>query len=125
MDVSASGQAVIDEKALASIRALQRPGRPDLLARIVDLFVAETPRAITSMFEALEEGDTATVRDVAHSLKSSSAYVGASALSSRCRDLEQVARDGNLPACVAMAEGLDDDVDDVLAALSSVMARAA
>lgn len=117
--------ASIDPKALAAIRALQRPGKPDLLARIVALFEGETPRAIETMLDALETGDTDTFRDAAHTLKSSSAYVGATALSARCRELERMAREGNLPGCVGLADGLEDDYADAIAELAPLLARAA
>ena len=115
----------IDVKALDAIRALQRPGKPDLLGRIVALFEAETPKAIAAMLEALETGDTDVLRDAAHTLKSSSAYVGASSLSARCRDLERAAREGNLPACVGLADGLEDDYADAIAELAPLATRAA
>ena len=115
----------IDHKALDAIRALQRPGKPDLLGRIVALFESETPKAIETMQQALDAGDAATLRDAAHTLKSSSAYLGAVALSARCRELERAAREGNLPACVGLADGLEDDYADAIAELGPLTARAA
>ena len=38
----------IDENALLAIEALQRPGKPDLLGRIVDLFKTESPKTLAS-----------------------------------------------------------------------------
>jgi len=121
----APASAAIDGKALDAIRALQRPGKPDLLARIVTLFESETPKALEAMLGALDAGDIDTLRDAAHTLKSSSAYVGATALSARCRELERLAREGNLPACVGIADGLEDDYADAMAELSTLVVRAA
>ena len=116
---------VIDSKALDAIRALQRPGKPDLLGRIVGLFESETPKAIRTMLEALDAADMATLRDGAHTLKSSSAYVGATALSARCRDLERSARENNLPACIVLADGLEEDGAAALDELAELSRRAA
>lgn len=116
---------VIDEKALAAIRALQRPGKPDLLARVVGLFESESPKLLQAMQDGLESGDCEMIRNAAHTLKSSSAYVGARDLSDGCRELEKVARDGNLPACVALADGLADDFEAACNTLLPMMARAA
>ena len=98
----------IDNHAIKAIASLQRPGKPDLLARIVELFKSESPKAIFSVQTGLEAGDLAFVRNGAHTLKSSSAYVGAKVLSELCRDLEAAAREDNLPACVALGYGLED-----------------
>lgn len=119
------GGETIDSRAIEAIRALQRPGKPDLLARVVTLFDGDGPRLVEAMETALEEGDIDRLRDAAHTLKSSSAQLGAQALSARCRELEHAAREGNLPACVALADGLGDDLDEALAALRPLLERAA
>ena len=122
-DTKANG--VIDCKALDAIRALQRPGKPDMLARIVGLFESETPKLVATILGALETGDTGALRDAAHALKSSSAYVGATALSTRSRELERLAREGNLPGCVVLADALEDDYEDAIAELAPLLERAA
>lgn len=100
--------AYIDTHALKSITALQRPGKPNLLERVVDLFKSESPKALASMCEALDDSDLKAVRNAAHSLKSSSAYVGAMLLSQRCRELESAAREENYTACIVLGDGLDE-----------------
>ena len=123
--MSVSDGGPIERRALDAIRALQRPGKPDLLGRVVGLFESEAPASVASLQEALASADLTTVRDTAHALKSSSAYVGAMTLSGRCRELEQAAREGNLPGCVALADALEDDLDAALAALRELFDRAA
>jgi len=81
----------IDEDALNAIVALQRPGKPDLLTRIVTLFKTESPKSIESMQVGLDTVDMEAVRVAAHTLKSSSAYVGALELSAQCKELEKAA----------------------------------
>lgn len=120
-----SGGDTIDPRAIEAIRALQRPGKPDLLGRVVALFEKDAPALVETMERALESGEIDRMRDAAHTLKSSSAQLGALTLSARCRDLEHVARDGNLPACVALADGLGDDLGEALAALRPFLDRAA
>jgi HPt (histidine-containing phosphotransfer) domain-containing protein len=46
----------------------------------------------------METGDAESLRRAAHTLKSSSANVGATCLSEICREIEGKSRDGNLPA---------------------------
>jgi two-component system sensor histidine kinase/response regulator len=86
----AAGRAngMLDDKALDAIRALQRPGSPNLLQTVVGTYLREAPRLIDNMARAARTGDATALRSAAHSLKSSSATVGALQLSSYCRDIE-------------------------------------
>lgn len=115
----------IDTHAIKAIASLQRPGKPDLLERIVELFKTETPKAIVSMQAGLDGNDLTAVRNAAHTLKSSSAYVGAKALSERCRDLETAAREENFAACIALADGFEDLFTASCAELQQLISKAA
>ena len=86
----------IDESALDAIRALQRPGKPDILARIVNMYVEKSPELISAIEEGVAANDCDKVKMAAHTLKSSSAYVGASALAEVCSKIESKAVNGQL-----------------------------
>ena len=115
----------IDENALRAIEALQRPGKPDLLVRIVGLFKTETPKTLSSMIEGIDTMDMEVVRVAAHTLKSSSAYIGALELSERCKELERAAHEQNFPACIALGDGVEDIFADSCLALDQRMSKAA
>ena len=68
---------LINIRALEAIEALQRPGKPNLLDMVVGLFETDAPKNIDSLLSALEVSDLELVRTSAHTLKSSSAYLGA------------------------------------------------
>jgi signal transduction histidine kinase/DNA-binding response OmpR family regulator len=82
----------LDRKALNAIRGLQRPGEPDLLARIVSLYAHNTPPLLDQIEQACARGDAGGVQQAAHALKSSSANVGAARVAALCRELETRAR---------------------------------
>ena len=88
--------APLDRQALAQIRALQRPGRPDLLARLIDTFLAAVPREIEALGQAVSLGDSATVARIAHTYKSSSGNLGAMALSASFAEIEKRVRNATL-----------------------------
>lgn len=115
----------IDTHALRAITSLQRPGKPNLLNRIVELFKSETPKTLNAMQAGLEASNLRAVRDAAHTLKSSSAYVGATELSQRCRDLESAARDQNFPACIALSDDVEDLFNASVVALDDLLRKAA
>jgi HPt (histidine-containing phosphotransfer) domain-containing protein len=86
--LSASGMDTVDEKALEDIRALQREGDPDLLSRVIEAYLKEATGLLHTLREAVEKADGESLRKAAHTLKSSSANVGAQKLSSLCKELE-------------------------------------
>lgn len=81
---------IIDQSALAAIRALQRPGHPDILARIVSQYIETSREIVDRIRRAVAEKDAAELRASAHRLKSSSAQLGAVALAADCRELEMM-----------------------------------
>lgn len=110
---------VIDRKALDALRALQRPGRPDILTRIIDQFVLDAPRLIGDMHAAVAAGNADALRLAAHTLKSSSANVGAHVLSARCKEIEQRARAGDVAAAAGLVAGADAEFGHAQAALTA------
>jgi len=64
-------------------------GDRGILHELIDVFVGDAPQQVASLLGAFEEGDLASTRGVAHSLKSSSATLGGTALSELCRLIEQ------------------------------------
>lgn len=97
----------IDPHALQTICSLQRPGKPDLLTRIVELFKSESVKSISALQSGLDSADLQAVSDAAHGMKSSSAYVGARLLSMRFQELENAAYENDLSACRALGDGVD------------------
>ncbi|PAK13265.1 response regulator [Burkholderia ubonensis] len=108
---------VIDRNALDALRALQRPGRPDVLTRIIDQFILDAPRLIGDMQAAVAAGDAVALKIAAHTLKSSSANVGAHRLSARCREIEQFARAAEVAAAADLVAGTNAEFDRAQAAL--------
>jgi CheY-like chemotaxis protein/HPt (histidine-containing phosphotransfer) domain-containing protein len=106
-------QVPIDPKALDAIRALQREGKPDLLARVINIYLEDSLRLLEALRQAVSEGDGAGVKRTAHSLKSSSANVGAVRLSSLCKDLERVDEDVPLEQVDQMVAQIEDEYASV------------
>src|SRR5690606_35749966 len=89
---------VIERAALDGIRALQREGAPSIVARVVELYLADSARLLATLRQAAEAADAEGLRRAAHTLKSSSANVGALQLAAHCGTLEAAARQGTLAA---------------------------
>jgi CheY-like chemotaxis protein len=108
----------LDASALQTLRELQRPDRPNLLVRVIDIFNRDAPRLAAEIRVAAGAGDTETLRQAAHALKSASANVGAIALGERCREIEEYARTADAGAVSAPVGGIDEELGRVIAALA-------
>jgi two-component system, sensor histidine kinase and response regulator len=85
---------VLDQQILDRIRALHRPGGPNLLARVVDLYFSSSQALADALRTAAQLKDAESVRQAAHALKSSSANVGALAFAELCKSVELAAAEG-------------------------------
>jgi HPt (histidine-containing phosphotransfer) domain-containing protein len=100
----------LDAGALGRLRELDPDGRHGVVQRVLQAFETSLGRMLVQLEDEREDGDAAVVASVAHTLKSSSASVGALALSRACAEVEQRVRSatpGDLNADVArlLAEG--------------------
>lgn len=102
---SVEADTVLDQDALQRLRDLDPNGVNRLLERVFEAFEASAGRLIPQMELALRSSDAAGVRHVAHTLKSSSASIGALRLSTLCAEIEAMIRRDAL-------EGLPTRVED-------------
>ena len=85
-------EKILDPQALDTLRQLQRPGRPDIVKMSIEKYFINFHEKSSGILAALEEGDYPALALDAHFLKSSSATLGAMALSALCRRLEDMGR---------------------------------
>jgi signal transduction histidine kinase/DNA-binding response OmpR family regulator len=78
----------IDLKAWEGILSLRPSKAPDLLLRLLRVYLSESPQLLENLREALSSDDASRVKAAAHSLKSSSLNLGAAALAGFCKDME-------------------------------------
>ena len=87
-----SGTPLLDPDALRRLRELDPKGENHLLERVARAFETSLARLLPQLSEAGQQHDLATVAHVAHTLKSSSASIGALKLSQMCADIESIIR---------------------------------
>ena len=95
-DVEKEVPVAVDHKAWKSITSLQRPGKPDVLAKILSLYLADSQQLVEKLRQGMVAGEAQAVNEAAHSLKSRSSVLGAVALSDLCRQFEEMSRRGSL-----------------------------
>lgn len=85
--------SVIDETAFAELKEMSGE---DLINELIDAFLDEGPRMIAAIAAGLEARDVDSVRRNAHSMKSNAETFGASVLTTVAREMEALARAGDL-----------------------------
>lgn len=100
MATSASGEphpspvTHVDRTAWANITALQRPGHPNLLHKTIGLYLASSQTQVDDIRHALQTEDLQAMLAAAHTLKSSSAMLGATRLAELAGQIETGCRSG-------------------------------
>jgi CheY-like chemotaxis protein len=113
--------AVLDRGVLDRIRALGGTDRPELLSKVLSLFLQDVPRHLAAIQQAWQRRDAALIATSAHVLKSSSAHTGAMRLSAMCAALEGDARAGELGRVEAVVESLESEWRSVRRQIESAM----
>jgi CheY-like chemotaxis protein/HPt (histidine-containing phosphotransfer) domain-containing protein len=119
---STAAPSRLDPQALSGLRALEEQGSPGLVSKVVASYVESSGKLLRAIEEAVSAGDAAGMTSAAHTLKSSSAQVGASRLSSLCRELEAQGRAGAMDLAGPMLDEISIELAAVhndLAALSA------
>jgi HPt (histidine-containing phosphotransfer) domain-containing protein len=108
---------VLDADALQRLRELDPKGENQLLPRVMKAFESSAGRMLPQLQDASRAGDHAGVRHVAHTLKSSSASIGAIKLSQLCADIETRIRTGQLDNLGERLDAMCAEAEIVLQAL--------
>jgi PAS domain S-box-containing protein len=121
LPVAAPVAGVLDEQALARLRELDPKGENRLLERVLKAFETSVGRLLPQLQDSRQLGDRAGIRHVAHTLKSSSASIGAIKLSQQCADIETMIRLEKIEDLDARVDAMCAEVEIVLQALRSLM----
>jgi HPt (histidine-containing phosphotransfer) domain-containing protein len=122
-DFIESSNEVLDRSVLASLRELQEDGEPDIVAEVGGLFIEHAPRKIAAIKKAASEGNAKALEVAAHSLKSSSSYVGALKLSAFSKELEFMGRNSVLEGSIEKAALVESEFERVKAALEAEIGK--
>ncbi|MBI1990315.1 MAG: response regulator [Betaproteobacteria bacterium] len=112
----------VDLSALHKIRALQREGAPNLVHKLVKLFISNSAKLVENMKQALSTADAPQLQRAAHTLKSSSAILGASRLAEYCKRLETSARNAALDGADELLSQIDREHRTVCSILDQQVA---
>ena len=112
-----AGEPHIDPKVIESMLVLGGGGR-ELLTKMIGLFLQDAPRRLAAIREAMKRDDAHAVAGAAHAFKSSSANLGAAALSDMCKRLERQCREGAIATAPSLVAEIEAEYTQVAADLS-------
>lgn len=119
--VPAAAGPAIDGATFDRLRELDPDGRRGFLQQVLQTYARTLERQLGVLGEAASAGDVARAGEVAHALKSSSASVGALALSSCCALLERLSRGNDPQALGGPLQALQAEAERVRAAVQAML----
>ena len=88
---------------------------------LIDTYCAETPGLLDQLHLALRQNDAESFRRAAHSMKSSSASLGALEFSAQARELEFLGKSGDISGADEKVAGLNTAYVEVARALRALV----
>jgi HPt (histidine-containing phosphotransfer) domain-containing protein len=82
----------INFDVLQNLRELDDEEDPDFLGELIQIYLLDAPQHLAAMKEAIFLGDADSLKLASHTLKSSSANLGAVCFSEVCKELEYMGR---------------------------------
>ena len=97
---------VIDSESIENLRALNPGDGDEFLREIIAIYLEDTPQRIAELEQSLAAGDVARFTRAAHSVKGSSANLGAMAVRRVAEQLEHQANKHGLVDVVELVAAL-------------------
>ena len=113
----------IDLSVLAGLRELQGEGEPDIVAELAQMLLEDAPLGLAELQKAVERGDANSVERFAHTLKGSSANMGATRMEAICSDLEEQARSEELAVAPELVSRLEEEFARVRAVFEEELSK--
>ncbi|MBA5690296.1 hybrid sensor histidine kinase/response regulator [Rugamonas apoptosis] len=113
----------INRQALDNIRALSPTNGNALLERVLQAYVNDTPTHLLTLRQAIAAADADNLRKAAHSLKASSANVGAEALALACKEMELLGRNGSTAGAADLLAGMEREFQAVHQSLNTILEK--
>lgn len=115
--------AAIDPEAIENLRSLNPGDNDEFLREVTAIFLADTPLRIAELDESLVVGDLVRFTRAAHSIKGSSANLGAVALRATAEKIEQHSRTHGFADVNALVAELKSEFARAESELSALVAK--
>jgi PAS domain S-box-containing protein len=110
-------EAVLDRQILDGLRDMAGPKAAKMLSLIIDNYLEDAPERLQEMRDALVANNPEGLRQAAHSMRSSSANLGAMGLANLFKELENLGRAGTTANAQTLLYQVEREYEKVLQAL--------
>lgn len=117
----AAARPVLDAACMAELRALDPDGKAQLVKRVLVTYQNSLAKLVDQLRVARADEAWDQVSRVAHTLKSSSASIGALALSRLCGEIERLLRAGDNAGAQDLLEGFHAEAARVEVAVGQTL----
>ncbi|MBL8328443.1 MAG: Hpt domain-containing protein [Rubrivivax sp.] len=111
----------LDPVALEQLRLLDPTGAANIVVRVLETYQRSLTRSMQEAQAARAAGDHSTLGRLTHTLRSSSASVGALQFSALCKEIEALVREGRTGELESRLDALQDESVRVQAALAAML----
>lgn len=106
----------IDSGTLEKLREI---GGEEMVSEVAELFIRDAGARLDALRKAVEDGDAQAAKRLVHSLKGSSANIGAKGMAEICAKLESAAASEDLKSATELREELATEFEGVRSALAA------
>jgi HPt (histidine-containing phosphotransfer) domain-containing protein len=118
-----SDHTVLDPQAIENLRALNPGDNDEFLREIAGIFLEDTPLRIAELEQSAAASDVPKFTRAAHSIKGSSANIGATALRAVAEKLEHESRSHGLGGVTPLVAQLKQEFSRTDSALRALIGR--
>ncbi len=116
-DATLSFSTPIDAKTLEAFAKTVGGEASNLLAQLINCYLEDAPKLLQAMGTAVSKQDAIALRQASHTLKASSAALGAIQLATLCKQLEAMSRAGEIAGASKIVVQIETEYETVKAAL--------
>ncbi len=111
-------QQFVDLSILEGFRNFQKSGQPNLVNKLIDLFVEDTTGRFAILRQAAIDRNAAAIKGEAHNIKGAAGNIGAAPMAELCKELEQKASQND--EAKVLISRLEQEFKQVVEILSSM-----
>jgi CheY-like chemotaxis protein/HPt (histidine-containing phosphotransfer) domain-containing protein len=114
-------EATLDQDVVMRVRRLAEKVGETLVDQLSELFATDTPERVAALRQAVADGDPRALAEAAHTLKGSSASLGATTMVRLCEQLEALSETGGVAGADELITRLETLYPRVAKAVASIV----
>jgi signal transduction histidine kinase/DNA-binding response OmpR family regulator len=117
---TAASEKTLCQKTIAALREMEDADNPTFVRSVMIRFVKDSANLLRQLQDGAANRDAQTIRQASHSLKSTSAVIGAISMSESCATLESAARDFDMSKVSLLVDEISRKYNAILPAVDAV-----